>query len=447
MLSGISRLIKKAAKVLHSLIRNHQKLFIIIGLLTILMVCINCQKKGGEDKFPNEINIQLKNPIDLQRLDSPVKLQIAQIKEKDPNFNPSSFIILHKGSELAHQLIDANNDAKNDIIFITPPLEPGSQIAIQIRYTDKAIEQPKYTPETQALVAHKVDYEYKEGRYRGGHFKEFKYVWVPDRHRDHDAYFRFEGPGWESEEIAYRLYLDQRNTIDIFGKKTKELVLQKIGVHDLTGQDDSYHSMQEWGMDILKVGPSLGIGTIAGWLNNDVHKVSQTDSVTCEIVENGPLQSAVKLNYYGWQLGANSYNLESRLSIASGSRLTHHEVAFEDEYPSRLCTGLVKHPAASSVKGKNLNGAKWNYFATWGKQDIEGRRLGMVIFYRNDDLVKITEDDNSHILIFRNDQSNLDYYFGAAWELEPEGIKTKAQFKKYLKATVKKLSTPVEVNY
>ena len=446
MLSGIYCLIKKRESLLNLLKMVHGKL-LIISLLATFMVFFNCQKSGKENEFPNAINIQLKNPIKLKRQNAPVKLKIAQIKEKDPNFNPSSFIIVYKGRELAYQLIDANDDAKNDIIFITPDLEFESQGAIQIRYTDKDVKQPEYTPETQALVAHKVDYEYKDGKYMGGYFKDFQYVRVPDRHRDHDAYFRFEGPGWESEMIAYRLYLDQRNTIDIFGKKTGELVLQKIGVNDLTGQDDSYHNMQDWGMDILKVGPSLGIGTIAGWHNNEVHKVSQTDSVTCEIIENGPLQSTVKLNYYGWQLGENSYNLESRLSIASGSRLTHHEVAFEDEYPSRLCTGLVKHPAASTVKGENLNGAKWNYFATWGKQDIEGRRLGMVIFYRNDDLVKLTEDENSHILIFRNDVANLDYYFGAVWELEPEGIKTEAEFEKYLKTTVKKLSAPVEVIY
>ena len=72
---------------------------------------------------------------------------------------------------------------------------------------------------------------YYEKRFRGSEFKSVKRIKVPAIHTDHDALFRYEGPGWESELIGYRFYLDWRNTTDIFGKKINELLLKTVGVN------------------------------------------------------------------------------------------------------------------------------------------------------------------------------------------------------------------------
>src|SRR5690606_41170855 len=71
----------------------------------------------------------------------------------------------------------------------------------------------------------------------------------------HDALpilIRYDGPGIESDKVAYRIYLDERNGFDIFGKKTPDLVLQDVGLDGF----ESYHHPAPWGMDILKVGAS-----------------------------------------------------------------------------------------------------------------------------------------------------------------------------------------------
>lgn len=38
--------------------------------------------------------------------------------------------------------------------------------------------------------------------------------------RDHAYYIKYERPGLESDKVGYRFYFDQRNAIDVFGKKT-----------------------------------------------------------------------------------------------------------------------------------------------------------------------------------------------------------------------------------
>ena len=80
------------------------------------------------------------------------------------------------------------------------------------------------------------------------------YVATPPNYKPGDNLITYEGPGWESQMVGYRLYLDGRNAIDVFGKKTTDMILKQVG------RGDDYHQIQPWGMDILKVGASLGSG-------------------------------------------------------------------------------------------------------------------------------------------------------------------------------------------
>ncbi len=135
----------------------------------------------------------------------------------------------------------------------------------------------------------KFNSSYKDKKFTDEPFQNFTKVVVPQIHTDHDALFKYEGPGWESEKVGYRFYLDWRNATDIFGKKTDELVLHKVGINDIVAKDDSYHEMQEWGMDIFKVGNTLGIGSIGMMKNDSIDMVSKTDEIICEIKHNGPI--------------------------------------------------------------------------------------------------------------------------------------------------------------
>jgi hypothetical protein len=82
---------------------------------------------------------------------------------------------------------------------------------------------------------------------------------LPGSFKDHSYYIKYEGAGWESDKVAYRFYLDQRNALDAFGKKTPGIILPAVGVDGY----DNYHKMAVWGMDDMEVGKSLGIGSIA----------------------------------------------------------------------------------------------------------------------------------------------------------------------------------------
>ena len=218
------------------------------------------------------------------------------------------------------------------------------------------------------------------------------------------------------------------------------MVLQDVGQDGF----DSYHQMSDWGMDVLKVGSSLGIGSIGMWYKDKVQMVNTTDSITCSIVTNGPVYSLIRTKYYGWQIDDKKFDLVSEFSIAAGDRKTMHQVKVSDS-ADNLCTGLVKHE--KSVIFESEADGEWQYIASYGNQSLAGDDdlLGMAVLYRKKDLIKRTEDDQSDILVLKPEQGMVTYYFLAAWVQEPDGISDAAQFKTYLEEEVQKLDNPVSV--
>ena len=267
----------------------------------------------------------------------------------------------------------------------------------------------------------------QQHEYQGGVFKPVQNLKVDEKHTDHSFDIQFEGPGWESEKIGYRLYLDWRNAIDIFGKKTDAIVLHKVGLDGF----DSYHEMQDWGVDVLKVGDALGIGTLAFWNGEKAVRVEKTDGITCS-VENGKKSSNVKVNYTGWEINHTKTNVSTNLKIESGSYLSRYSVELSEELPN-LATGIIKLPDTEVVIFTDIKPG-WSCLATFGKQSLQNDRLGMCIFFKTNQLIQQTEDKLSHVIVLKPENNKLVYYFGAAWEQDASGVKSMAGFKELLRS-------------
>jgi hypothetical protein len=396
------------------------KLFLAVSLLIISSSC---------SKSENAIEIKVTNPADKYLEDIFISIQVT--------VDASAFTLMNGETEIAYQIIYENNQK---LIAFVIDLNPNETKVLHLTPDSKEKEK-QFKSRTYAELAMKPGNIHIDGKFRGSKFENVTKIKVPEIHTDHDALFKYEGPGWESEKVGYRFYLDWRNATDIFGKKTNELILHKIGINDTVAKDDSYHQMQEWGMDIFKVGKSLGIGSIGMWHDNNVNMVSKTDSVYCEITENGPVRSQVKTNYYGWLIGDKKYNLESRFSITAGSRLTRAKLIIEG-LPENIVTGLAKFDGTNFIKSDSQNG--WAYIALYGNQTLvdESDKLGIAIFYNTSELIDLTEDNLSYIVKLKPANNKVEYYFCAAWEQEPDGIKSEKEFVDYLNETLEILNNP-----
>lgn len=389
--------------------------------------CLSCSTSVKPD------TLQVNNLTDVSVTDVTLSLDPARL----PAVDWASHAFFDGDRALPFQIHDQNSNGQADEIFLLVDLEANQSLNVEIKPVETM---PLFPKRTQAELSHKVGGTWEGREYEGGEFQNVSELRVPAEHTDHSWYIRYEGPGWESDKVGYRFYLDWRNATDIFGKTTTEMVLQDVGQDGF----DSYHELSDWGMDVLKVGESLGLGTFATWQDGKAERVAVTDSVYCAITANGPVQSMIHTTYYGWEASGKKQNLESDLSIAAGSRLTRHHLQWEESLDS-VCTGIVTLDNTELLT--STEGA-WGYLATWGKQSLNDDQLGMAVLFKTADLLEITTDEHSQVVVLRPSPDNsLTYYFLGAWEKEPEGITNKADFEAYLKAEVQKLAQPLKIDY
>lgn len=265
-----------------------------------------------------------------------------------------------------------------------------------------------------------------EGRkYIGGTFKNVESIKLAPEHTDHSFDIRYEGPGLENKYIAYRLYLDWRNAIDVFGKYSDTIILPKVGLDGF----DSYHERCEWGSDILKVGKGLGIGSLGRYRNKEVLHFNSVDSTRVK-VENNKNQSTVYVDYYGWNTANDKIDLKSNLSVIPDERFVKHTIKASKNLPG-ICTGLVKLNNLELTKKVSAN-KKWAYICTYGAQSMFADNLGLAIFYETETVDSNVEGTDDHLLIFKPTNKPITYYFLGAWEKEKAGIKSKQAFLSYL---------------
>ncbi len=266
---------------------------------------------------------------------------------------------------------------------------------------------------------------------QGGVFHLRQSYAVPAGHAIGDGLLAFEGIGWESDLMAYRLYLDERMAIDIFGKKQPGPVLHTIGQGV-----DNYHADAPWGMDILQVGDSLGIGGL-GLLRGGKATQLGRSALTAQVLQNGPQAAAVEVASTGFEGPAS--NLTLRLELRRGSALTRAQARAQGvQVP--LVTGLVRHPGVTVLRGEVTRAPGWSYIATWGPQSLAKDGLGLVVFYQPALTSGGPQEDQQHVFVRFAQPQAVSYLFGAAWEQDQQGVKTLEGFKTWIQARHRELA-------
>lgn len=410
---------------------------IILSAIVFVMPFFGLALNALANSLPSHFTIVVHNPLDRERNDVLILIEASQIQANYPDFNPKGFKVMVGDMEIPSQYNEEGT--ARGVVFVLPELAAREKREISIAYDPRNQLEHNYPKKTQAEISHKVGGHFENRKYIGGEFQNVNELHVPAEHTDHSWYIRYEGPGWESDKVGYRFYLDWRNGVDVFGKTTPEPILE------LVGQDgfDSYHELQDWGMDVLKVGKSLGVGSIATFTNGQARRVDETDSLYAGITNNGPVYSSVLTKYHGWNLDEGKTTITSNISIHAGTRMSKQELNSSAAIDN-FATGLIK-----DVKGKVITGGEtstYGYLATYGPQSLNNDNLGIAVLFRNDQKREITTDQHSHVVVLSPDNNKLTYYFLAAWELEEGGIKDETAFIQYLEQQVEELSFPVEIN-
>jgi hypothetical protein len=255
-------------------------------------------------------------------------------------------------------------------------------------------------------------------------------------------YYQTEGPAWENDKVGFRIYLDVRNAKDIFGKTTSAMVMDTVGTY---GGKYYHHFDERWGMDILKVGTSLGAGALAIQVKTPDGKDTiirlggdAVEQTSYELIKDGPQEAIIRLHYKNWKVLSNTYNLTEDISIKAGNYFYESSVVINGlKGNEKVVTGIVNLKSSQSF---TLNDKNTHVLYTHDKQSENNDYLGMAIMLKqnsNPVYLQMSKEGagitNTYTaaLNVKNNQPVV-FRFYACWEATDINFKNKDFFQRFL---------------
>ena len=221
-------------------------------------------------------------------------------------------------------------------------------------------------------------------------------------------------------------------------------------------QSVSYHVDHGNGLDCYKVGPTLGGGTAALMVDNEI--IYPYCYATQEILDNGPLRFTVKLVYNPLTVKENTDVVETRLiSLDAGSHMNKTVVSYSNlKDATPVVTGIVLHEPDGAVVADAANGYITYVDPTDNVNNNNGKifvgaafpatvKEAKVVLFPEKEKTDLRGGADGHVLAVSDYEpgSEYTYYWGSAWD--KADIKTADAWNEYVAAFAQKLRAPLTV--
>lgn len=253
-------------------------------------------------------------------------------------------------------------------------------------------------------------------------------ITYPGNANNLDMYNSIYGHGAviENPWVAYRIYMDNRQSLDLYVKQTPQIEL------DVTGFYTTPEQMQEgYGCDVLWAGKSVAAGSFRGWDGKNPLTIDSVASRTQTI----PRRGVVEVKDSKWFVNGHEIDMTQRYSVKGDSRDLDVEITLEGYNPGEVfCTGIQKLESDNQgfIDPKG-------FAASWGSnipdknhpELVEGVGLGIIVDPAN--VVKTIEDDINYLVLVKPDKDGkIRYKVIATGTREKEGFKSYDDWKKYI---------------
>lgn len=399
----------------------------------------------------SSVSLHLVNTTNISRLDELITLSRKNVE--DALKRPVSFINVAKAKQqLPLQYIDENKDGQWDQVALLCSFGPGQKSVLQVTAATKN------TSESLVPKAH-VRMRKKIGPEAFG--PNLSNVTMPVRNPATDfskeklPMYLTEGPAWENDKVAFRLYFDVRNNKDIYGKVTSRMMMDTVGANTKM----SYHILSEWGMDVLHVVKSLGAGALAlsvpqeGGTDTLIRLGGQNVTNTLfQQIADGPLVGRFSLTY-DWQINNKPLQIKEEISIWGGQYFYDSKVTIVGAPAgAKLITGIADFYENTFELDKT---AKAVVGFSYGKQSENKDKLGLAVlvdqkaFAKSDSINRPNTDVNETYTIAQNISNNhpLYYRFYVGWERTDKRFESLEGFRSFLKEEELEYSMPITITY
>ncbi|WP_072546243.1 DUF4861 domain-containing protein [Mediterranea massiliensis] len=400
--------------------------FLLTSLLWLAALCASAQ----EDLT---LTVELKNTWDKARQDAPAVIRLADLQA---GFPIRSAVVRDARQEIPSQLDDLDGDLLPDELafVIDLPARGIRQVTVTLSATKT---QKTYPPR---VFAQMLVRDAKKGKHA-----PVQSITVPGTTNFYNMLYG-HGPMFESELVGYRIYFNEKQTIDPYGKFNKGLELEKSQFYPNDAQ-----LAQGFGDDVLLVGNSCGVGTLKGWDGQKATHVKPIASRTERILASGPIRTVVEVEVKGWAYQGSELSMTQRYLLYAGHRDLRIETTFARPLRNEVfCTGVQDIMGNETVAYSDHQGLAGSWGRHWPVTDTvkyAKETIGIATYIpRKYVLQEVKDADNYLYTLSAPGQTGFHHYTMFTSRKETFGYSTAEEWFAYLQEWKDELEHPVEIN-
>jgi hypothetical protein len=395
--------------------------------LALLAGELSASAQGQEKK----IEVIVENPWNAEKVDEPVVIDLSSL---GAGFTVKSATVFDGTNEIPSQLDDMNGDTRADELAFVINLPASGKKTLNV--TLSSLKSDKTYP--ARVYAEMLLRTSKKNKYAKG------YAIYADGASDTYNVQHHHGAAFESELVAYRIYFNEKQTTDLYGKFHKGLELEESQFYP-TGEQ----LKRGFGDDVIKVNSSCGAGTLRGWDGTQSTLIKPVAVRGQRILASGPVRTIVDAEVKGWQYQNKELNMINRYTLYAGHRDAQVDVLFDAQLDKEVfCTG-VQNITGHADMFSDHNGLVASWGTDWPVNDTvkyKKETVGLATYIPKKYVVKETSDkENFLYTISAPGKSSFRYYTSFTSCKETFGYPDKEKWFAYVQEWKKALEQPVKI--
>lgn len=388
------------------------------------------------------LTVQVTNSSAADRRDVPVVIDLHKSlgKKAAPVLSAEVTASAQKGragdaSVLPSQLDDLDGDLIPDELAFVADIPAQTTATFRVVCAAKP-QQRTFPPRTAAFM------KVWDRKYRYPYINSIEYQGRNAPLATYDAIYG-HGAQWESELVGFRVYIDHRQSIDIYGKPRPQLVLDRTNFYST--REDMAAGL---GCDILFAGASVGAGSFRGYVGGQPTYVDSVEARGQRVIASGPVRAIVEVTDKNWFYRDRNLQMRQLYTIYAGHRDVQVDITLAGEGIAQdiYCTGVQK------LEMENQGFLQVDGLAgSWGKnvpdkaaEDlVEG--VGLGVFVPAPYLSTVKEDDLNYLTLLRADAGRIRYHLAICALMEEGGFRDAAGWFAWLREWRKQLNQPCTV--
>lgn len=395
--------------------------------LALLAGGLSASAQGQEKK----IEVIVENPWNAEKVDEPVVIDLSSL---GAGFTVKSATVFDGTNEIPSQLDDMNGDTRADELAFVINLPASGKKTLNV--TLSSLKSDKTYP--ARVYAEMLFRTSKKNKYAKG------YAIYADGASDTYNVQHHHGAAFESELVAYRIYFNEKQTTDLYGKFHKGLELEESQFYPTDEQ-----LKRGFGDDVIKVNSSCGAGTLRGWDGTQSTLIKPVAVRGQRILASGPVRTIVDAEVKGWQYQNKELNMINRYTLYAGHRDAQVDVLFDAPLDKKVfCTG-VQNITGHADMFSDHNGLVASWGTDWPVNDTvkyKKETVGLATYIPKKYVVKETSDkENFLYTISAPGKSSFRYYTSFTSCKETFGYPDKEKWFAYVQEWKKALEQPVKI--